>query len=55
MDENIQETILKSAKTALVDSSQPSDVKYHPKLIYNNQANGQIVLTEIENEFKKCE
>ena len=51
MTEELEEIILKSAKAAFVDSSVISNEYYQPKLIYNNPAGGQVVLSSIQNEL----
>jgi len=51
---DIRESISRSAKTALVDSSTASDDKLMPLMIFNNPSAGHAVLTSIEDEFSDC-
>ncbi len=54
MTDATQNTILQSAKKALIDRNIVSDEKYKPKLIYNNVSAGQIVLSSLQEEMKDC-
>ena len=50
----VEEFIIESAKTALVDSSVYSEKEYRPQMVYND-GNGHSVLNVLSKEMEKCE
>lgn len=54
MNESLEQNIIASARTALIDADSLSDRSFRPRFVYNDYSEGRKVVAELESELRSC-